>query len=151
MRNDPIEQFPFRRKFQNEIHSITLLKRILQAENVWVVDAHENCNLLLQSLSILSLGFTRALFEPLDRIVYARGPFNTTVYGRKVALAQLLKDAILLSEPVCVSRLWVAEYEPRFIQNSYFVSVLQFPTLIAANNGFIDERPIAGEVLQDRD
>lgn len=68
-----------------------------------------------------------------------------------MAFAKLLKNSVLLAEPMGFPSTWVAEDEPGLIQNRDLITVFQFTVLIASDNGIIYERSIAGEIFQYSD
>jgi hypothetical protein len=90
------------------------------------------------------------LGEDLDSVSLAGRLFNTEIDFGKVALAKLLQKRVLLQEVACLAGLGVAEHEARLAVDGNLILLLQFATLISADNGFIDVGSIAREVFDDR-
>lgn len=66
-----------------------------------------------------------------------------------MALAQLLKNFVLLAKSIAVSILRVVEHETCLIENGDLVCVLKLSTLIPSNNSLIDKRSVARKILYD--
>jgi hypothetical protein len=45
--DNPVEQFALSGKFEDQIHAIALVKRVLEAKDIRMRDSHQNTNLLL--------------------------------------------------------------------------------------------------------
>ena len=45
--------------------------------------------------------------------------------------------------------LWIIENETRLVQDRDLVCIFKFPTLVPADESFVDERTIAGQVFNN--
>jgi hypothetical protein len=45
--DNPVEQFALCGKFEDQVHAVALIERILEAKDIRVRDSHQNTNLLL--------------------------------------------------------------------------------------------------------
>ena len=66
-----------------------------------------------------------------------------------MTLAQLLKNPVLLSKSIAISGSGIVEKEARLIEDRDFVCIFQLSPFIPANDCFVDECTIAGQVFND--
>ena len=60
-----------------------------------------------------------------------------------MTLAKLLQESVLLKKLARLATVGIVENETRTSTDRDFVLVLEFSTLITANNGFVDIRSVA--------
>jgi hypothetical protein len=65
-----------------------------------------------------------------------------------VALAQLFLDSVLLPEAVRIMVRGVSEYETRLVEDRDHIAILEFPPLVPAYDGIVDERAVAGDIFK---
>lgn len=68
-----------------------------------------------------------------------------------MALAQLLLDAILLTEAVALGVARITKDEAGLIQDRDLIALAEFAALVAADDGVVDESAVGGEVFEDSD
>jgi hypothetical protein len=66
-----------------------------------------------------------------------------------VALAEPLKDSVLLAELAGIAVEWVSEDKASLVQDPDLVPLVQYTALVSAYEGVVDKRAISGKILQD--
>ena len=151
LHDNAVEQFSFGGELKNQIDPVVFIKRISQAQHVRMADRLENTNFLLQTISLRLGALTMTLFESFDSILHASAFFHAEVDSRKVPLAELLKDSILLAEGVALSALRIVEHEASLIQDRNLVPIFELAPFVPTNDCLIDESAITGEILNNSD
>jgi hypothetical protein len=60
-----------------------------------------------------------------------------------VSLAELLLDAVLLSESMCLAFMRVSEDEAGFIEDRHLITILEFPSFVPSNYCLIHKGAVA--------
>ena len=142
LRDDEVEELSLRGQLQYQIHGISFVERVLQAQHVGVADAHENGNFLLQAVRLGALLHARRLGKNLHGVPLAAGLLHAKEDFGKVALTQLLEKRVLLVEGTGRPAPGILEDEPGLVQNRNFVLLLQLSPLVPANHGLVHEGTI---------
>lgn len=64
-----------------------------------------------------------------------------------MTLSKLLLELVLLVESVGGALYWVSEYEARLCEDAEFVTILQFASLVSADERIVDERAVPRQIL----
>lgn len=149
LHNDKVEQLTLGRQLQNEIDRITLVERILEAENVRVTDSHENCYFLLEPLLLRTFFHAWCFAEDLDGVLLTRGLLDAKEHLGKVTFAQLLQQCVRLVERARLPTLRISEDEAGFVKDSNLILFAEFSPLVSADNSLVDKGAVAGQIFDN--
>ena len=108
-----------------------------------MADGHEDSNLLLQSVSLGSLGLSWPFPKSLDGISVACRLLYAQENCREVTFPKLMNDPVLFPKSTAFSVPGVPKNEAGFVENCDFISFLQFTPFISPNERLVDECAIA--------
>ncbi len=151
LHDNEIEELAFWSQLKHKVNRVPLVERVLQAKDVGMAYAHENGDFLLETIRLGSIFHPGGSGEDLDCVPLAGGLLYAEEYLGKMAFAKLLEQGVLLGKGTCRPASRVPEDEASLVQDSNLILLLELSPLVSANDGFVNESPVAREVLEHGD